>query len=70
VFLDGLIVCWKHHFRANGGFGRVNCLKVDEEEEEMVVSEGFLNIYRFRPSLTTRNVEQKNDLSVVSATDL
>jgi hypothetical protein len=68
AFLDGLIACWKHHFRIMVFFWRV-CLKVDEDEE-MVVSEGVLTIYRFRPSLMPRNVEQSNDLSVVCSTDV
>jgi hypothetical protein len=44
-------------------FERV-CVKVDDEEE-MVVSEGFFTIYRFRPSLMPQNVERSNHLSVV-----
>jgi hypothetical protein len=44
-------------------FERV-CLKVNEEEE-IVVTEGFLTIYRFRPSLMPQTVERSNHLSVV-----
>jgi hypothetical protein len=54
---------WKMVFLWRG------CMKVDEDEE-MVVSEGVLTIYRFRPSLMPRNVERSNDLSVVCATDV
>jgi hypothetical protein len=39
-------------------------MKVDEEEE-MFLTEGFLTIYRFRPSLVPREVQRSNHLSVV-----
>jgi hypothetical protein len=44
-------------------------MKVDEEEE-MFVTEEFLTIYRFRPSLMLRNVERSTGLSVVCVTDV
>jgi hypothetical protein len=49
-------------------FERV-CLKVDEDEE-MVVSEGFWTIYMFRSSLMPQNYERSNHLSVVQVTNV